>query len=260
MQLDKLIVEPRVRTPWSAVDLGTVLARNFWFRGVALHLALSVPVFLICRFLTDQAAWLPYLVIWWLKPMFERPFLYSLSRELFSQTMGFWHTLRAYRDWLFPSIVAVLSTRRLSTNRGMYAPISLLESPNSAQYGRRASVLGVRYSGTATWLTVVLYHVESFFAFGLLALIAFLFPDQIEFSTEWLDTFNQGSLYLDACFLLIMATVAPFYCASGFMLYISRRIELEGWDIEICFRNWMQKRTAPQQTVNANSAGSSHAS
>ena len=29
------------------------------------------------------------------------------------------------------------------------------------------------------------------------------------------------------------------------MLYICRRVELEGWDIEITFRNWMSKYKAP---------------
>jgi len=30
------------------------------------------------------------------------------------------------------------------------------------------------------------------------------------------------------------------------MLYICRRVELEGWDIEIVFRNWMSNYKAPQ--------------
>lgn len=247
MQLNKLIIEPRVRNPWSAVDLGTVLARDYWLRGIALHLTLSIPVFLACRWLTEVSAWLPYLVIWWLKPLFERPFLFSLSRELFSQRCGFWQTLSLYRHWLFPSIAPVLLLRRLSTNRCMFAPISLLEQPSNSDYGKRATVLGHKYSSASTWLTVVLYHMESFLAMALLALVWFLFPEQLDVSSAWLEELSQGSVYLDASFLLIMAVVAPFYCASGFMLYISRRIELEGWDIEMSFRDWMQKQTSDNE-------------
>ena len=31
--------------------------------------------------------------------------------------------------------------------------------------------------------------------------------------------------------------MAPFTVSCGFMLYISRRVELEAWDIELGFRN-----------------------
>jgi hypothetical protein len=30
--------------------------------------------------------------------------------------------------------------------------------------------------------------------------------------------------------------VGPIYAAAGFTLYLNRRIELEGWDIELKFR------------------------
>ena len=58
---------------------------------------------------------------------------------------------------------------------------------------------------------------------------------------------SENNVFMDLSFVLIMAAVAPFYCAGGFMLYISRRIELEGWDIEICFREWMANSTSTKE-------------
>lgn len=240
MQLSKLIVEPRVRSAWASIDLGTALGRKFWWRGVGLYLTVAVPIFLLIQFSIGFNGWLPYLILWWLKPIFERPFLFSLSRELFSERCAYWQTIVSYRLWLWPSLLQILTIRRISTNRAMFAPVSLLEQPKGGDYARRASVLGFKFSGASTWLTVVLYHFENFIVFALLALLAFLFPDYIEASLVWFQDQSSNSVYTAFTFLLIMAIVAPIYCAAGFSLYICRRIELEGWDIEMCFRDWMQ--------------------
>ncbi len=253
MQLSKLIIEPRVRNAWAAIDLGFTLARQFWLRGVILYLIVAAPIFLLSRLLTDEAGWITYLCLWWLKPLFERPILFLLSRELFSEKMGVRRTLSHYKQWLLPSIFSVLTIRRLSTNRGMYAPVSLLEQPRSNEYYKRTKVLGYKFSNASTWATVVLYHVESFLAIALLALFAFLFPDHVDMTLSWWAEVSDNNLYWDISSILIMAVVAPFYCASGFMLYICRRIELEGWDIEICFRDWMRNYTPSAEPVSGGS-------
>jgi len=251
MQLNKLIIEPRVRTAWAAIDLGTVLGRKFWWRGVGLYLVLALPVFLLTRLTTDISGWLPYFILWWLKPLFERPLLFSLSRELFSEPTSFGKTLTSYKLWFWPSLLSVLTVRRISVNRSMFAPVSLLEQPSSSDYGKRVSVLGFKFSNASTWLTVVLYHFESFIAIALLTMLAFLFPDMITDSLAWLSDLSDNNLIMDTTVLLIMAAVAPFYCAAGFSLYICRRIELEGWDIEMCFRDWMLGYSRPQEHAEA---------
>ena len=242
MQLSKLIFEPRVRSSWSAIDLGTLLGRKYWLRGVTLYLTLAIPTFFVVLGTGKFSQWLPYLLLWWFKPLFERPFLYSLSRELFGEKSGYFFTLKEFNSWLWPSLIAIVTLRRLSTNRSMFAPVSLLEKPPASEYTNRTSVLGASYSNAATWLTVVLYHFESIIFVAALSLLAFLFPDQIDSAFSWFQ--NQGSnnsqYYIVFAQVIIMAIVAPLYCAAGFMLYICRRIELEGWDIEICFRDWVR--------------------
>lgn len=255
MQLHNLIIETRLRTAWSSIDLGVVLGRMFWFRAFFLYLLIALPVFALTRLIDDAYTVLPYLILWWCKPLFERPILFFMSRELFSQGTSFSQTLLHFREWFFSGLGWILSIRRLSVSRGMYAPITLLEKPTSGKYSQRASVLGNKFSSESMWLTVVLFHVEQIFSISLLLLFYIFFPDHIDVSLAWLNELRENNAYLDAGFLLVMASVAPFYVASGFMLYISRRVELEGWDIEICFRDWMANYKAhPNSELGVNDA------
>jgi len=246
MQLDKLIIETRVRSGWSSIDLGFSLARRFWLRSVILYLMIAMPVFgLTILFDTSSNFWLSTFIFWWLKPFFELPILHMMSRELFSQPMGVKQVLKDFFLWFKPSFFWLLLWRRFSIYRGMSGPIMLLEQPKSSEYSKRASVLVSKFSSSAMWLNIVLYHMETFIFFAILAFIGLFFPEIISviFSDAYLEP--QSGIYIDVLFLISFTVVAPFFTAAGFMLYISRRIELEGWDIEIVFRNWMAGFRAP---------------
>jgi hypothetical protein len=66
---------------------------------------------------------------------------------------------------------------------------------------------------------------------GLLSAL-FAAPDQ---RLAWLDTL------LTFLPTLAMAAVEPFYVAAGFGLYLNRRVQLEGWDLEQAFRSLGQR-------------------
>lgn len=245
MQLDKLIIQGRLRSSWSAVDLGFKLAQKFWLPCAIMFALLAVPIYFVLYLSFDSASWWAILVIWWLKPLFERPILFFLSHELFQNSSGVRQTFRQFKQWCFKGVFARLSYRRLSPCRSMYSSIYVLERANGAEYGKRASVLGATHSSAAAGLTIVLIHFESFFYFSILLLVAFFAPDYVsEISENWFsDSYFSSSqeISVDLIMLFVMISVAPFYVAGGFMLYISRRIELEGWDIEICFREWLRQ-------------------
>lgn len=241
MQLDSLIIETRMRSGWSSIDLGFRFAQHFWLRSFVLYLVMAVPVYALTRFLPSDLYWLAFIILWWFKPVFERPILYLMSRELFSERMPFWRVLADVRLWFLPAWLRIISTRRLSTTRGMMAPVNLLEQPKPKAYSHRKSVLSRKFSSEATWLNIVLLHIESFFGFAALMLLEFIFPDAINFGSFIADDSLASPGYLDLVTVCIMAVIAPFYVAGGFMLYISRRVELEGWDIEIVFRDWVSR-------------------
>ncbi|MEM7358887.1 MAG: hypothetical protein AAF431_07315 [Pseudomonadota bacterium] len=239
MRLSDLTIEPRIRAPWAAIDLGESLIKHFWLRAFALYLTIALPIFLILRTVLGADSILAILVLWWLKPMFERPLLHFLSMELFGQSCGYFSTLAKIRQWLFTRALHGFSIARLTPTRGMMAPVLLLENADLRTYRQRAKVLGIGYSNTASWHNVVMFHFEAFFYLAGLALLSLFAPDLFASQVYEDFTANRSNVYIDAFTLLAMAAVAPFYVASSFMMYISKRIELEGWDIELCFRDWV---------------------
>ena len=100
-------------------------------------------------------------------------------------------------------------------------------------------MISFNYSSTASWLNVILIFIESSLSISAIILITTLWPELIDLSRLFTDENYSDAIYFDLLAVLSIAFVAPFYTAAGFVLYISRRIELEGWDIEICFRNWV---------------------
>lgn len=257
MQLDRLTIETRVRSAWSAIDLGICLARRFWLRSFYLYLSLALPVLALIMFLSSStdSMW-PYVTLWWFKPIFERPILHMMSRELFAEPMRFRRVLGEFWLWIKPAFFWVITWRRLSFYRGMTAPIMLLEQPKGGDYSKRASVLGSKFSSQALWLTVVLFHIENFLLLALFAMLALFFPDLASdfFQNRSIETSTE--IFINVVTLILVAAIAPFYVAAGFMLYICRRIELEGWDIEIVFRDWMSnyKEPLPSTTILSDDA------
>ena len=259
MQLDSLIIETRVRSAWSSIDLGFALARRFWLRSVWLYIAILLPAFLLTRFLPAEWVYLPYLILWWCKPLFERPILHLLSRELFAEPMPFFKVLGQWRLWLIPGLFKILTIRRLNIYRGMVAPITLLEQPDNRSYRLRTKVLGSTFSTQALWLNVLLFHLESFLYLGFLALVQLMVANYFDAQIwDWASHEYYRHLF-EFLWYSIVAMVAPFYVAAGFMLYISRRVELEGWDIEITFRNWMTNHHEPSHRVNSSTSISNDA-
>lgn len=248
MQLEKIIIATRLRSGWAALDLGIKLAQRFWFTAVAVYLVPALIIYALTCLISEQYSWLPYLVLWWCKPLFERPILCLISRELFSEAMPFSKVMGAYKSWLLPSIVSSLTLRRLSVYRGLTAPVSMLEGPRGAAYRERVNVLGSKESSPALWLTVVLFHVETILAIGLVALLELLVPQAIDLGSLFSESSIASSNFTDLLSLLVMAAIAPFYAIAGFALYVSRRIELEGWDIEIAFRDLARQREQAEQS------------
>ena len=238
MHLAKLIIEPRLRTSWTALDLGETLVRPYWLRAFLLYLTLAVPAYyLLHSVLGPYSVW-TFFVIWWFKPLFERPILFLLSKEIFNEKCGYLKTLGSFKDWLFPGWLYAFTFARLTPVRGMRAPILLLERTNVSAYRARASVLSQGYSNTAGWHNVVLYHFEFFLYFSILALVALFLPATTLQEFDFYTVTQRDSVWLDMAVVVAMAAIAPFYVASSFLLYISKRIEVEGWDIELCFRDW----------------------
>ncbi|MEW5249146.1 DUF4129 domain-containing protein [Microbulbifer sp. 2201CG32-9] len=247
MQLERLVIRARLRSPWESVDLGIALAREHWWPLFVVWLLPASVVFAgAALLLWDSPTW-GLLLVWWLKPVFDRLPLYITSRALFGESASvggalgqFWAQNR--RDW-----IAWLSWRRLSSTRSFDMPVTLLEQSSGSARTARLALLHRKHAGAASWLTLAGVHVEQFLSLAVVVLIFLFIPAELkaqfvpeELDVQWWYLLTSDHLLLRWCLnfvsLLAMATVAPFYIASGFCLYIGRRVELEAWDLEIQFR------------------------
>lgn len=247
MRLEEITLRLRRRNDWEALDLGHAMLRawagpayrawfaTYWLAGIVLAA-------LFWLFWDWPAGGL--LVLWWLKPLFDRVLLFCYSRALFGQPTGVLEVWRAIPGMVRqPGVLSGLTLRRFSLSRSFLLPVWQLEGQGGAAARARFRVLGRRASGSAVWLTFVCVHLVGILWFSLILLALFLAPVGSGDWFDWHDLFfssGEVPLWMDALVVLfsLMAEslVEPLYVASGFSLYLNRRSDLEGWDIDLAFR------------------------
>jgi hypothetical protein len=243
MDLDRIAIKLRSRNSWEGIDLGFAMAREWFFSLWLLWLCSALPVMLLLVLL-PLPLWLAGLVLWWLKPAYEPPLLYWLSRRVFSETISVNRVFSAWKSVVLPQLFAALTWRRLSFNRSFYMPVVVLEGLRQRRRKKRIAVLG-KSSSAASWLTIVGLHFEVILQFGLLGLILALIPEDLHW-IDWQsylfepDPVSEWLHHLTA--LVAMSLIAPFYVAAGFALYLTRRSQLEAWDLELGFRQLVKRQ------------------
>ncbi|WP_428608011.1 DUF4129 domain-containing protein [Sedimenticola sp.] len=253
MELDKIAVTVRPRTPWEAIDLGFTMARAWFVPLWLLWLTLALPIYLLSAlFLSEQPIWV-IVIVWWCKPAYEPLLLFWLSRALFADKLGLAGTLKQAKKVIPGQLLANLTWRRFNPNRSFNMPVTVLEKLKGKARKKRLAVLG-RGQQAGTWLTIAGMHFEIILEVSFVFLIVIMLPEEL----RWLDLdnflFNPGRLeqwlqHLGD--LLAMSLIAPFYVAAGFALYLTRRTELEAWDIEIAFRRLINRKQARWSGLSA---------
>jgi hypothetical protein len=236
----------RPRSAWEAADLGIRLARHWWRPLTLLWLGVALPVLLTLFLLVDSMT-IALLLFWWLKPLYERSLLYYLSRAVFNAAPTLVGTLTTTPRLIWQQILSTLTVRRLSPCRSFDTPVVLLEGLTGKSRSRRIAVLHKDKAGSVSfWLTIAGAHVEFFICLGVVATILALVPESVQLPWDELlakDYIQAGSV------VLAMALVAPFYVAGGFGLYLNRRIVLEGWDLELVFKDLQQRHRQPSEVT-----------
>ena len=259
MDLSRLQIVARQRSGWQAVDLGFLLARH-WYRDLIISwLLLPLLLFVVLGIFLWQWPWAVSLSVWWLKPLWDRLPLYIASQRLFGEQVSARDALLKAPRLFSRQLFAALLWRRFSFSRSHDLPITMLEGLDGAARRRRIAVMHMGSGNAASWVTIICVHLESFMAVGIIVLVAMLIPENVDydFAEWWLAPDLLWQHGFNLAFLLCAGLVAPFYCLGGFMLYISRRIDLEAWDIEIQFRNLLQ--TTKSQDTGAGLDSSSAA-
>ncbi len=250
MQLSELRLAVRPRNPWEAVDLGIRLAQSeagllwkTWF-------CVSLPIFCISLALIlithDYLFWL---LLWWLKPLYDYALLIVLSRRVFAETPSLQNVLRALAGSWRQGLLNHLLIRRFSMSRSYLLPVWLLEQLPARERTPRIALLRNHYTGRARWLLLIMLHFEMLLCIAGLSLVFWLAPSGQTGLLWELFTEDSGNRWIYVAqlvtYFLAMTVVEPFYVAAGFSLYLNRRTELEAWDLELAFRHLRERLGTP---------------
>jgi hypothetical protein len=254
MRLDTVTIALRARSAWEAVELGVALVRANAVRIWSAWLLVTLPVFALinagCWLI--GAMWPAPLILWWLKPAFDRIALFVISRAVFGDAPTLAETLRAQRDWGWRVLVPWLTFRRLHPGRAMLLSVDLLEAPSRQTRRKRIDALMHRDSAPNIMLTIVGVQMEAIFGLAVWMLALMFVP--VEFFSDslkamWENLFYEpplwGQAVVDLVGWLALTLVEPFYVGAGFGLYLNRRVQLEGWDIELAFRRLASRLARP---------------
>ncbi len=244
MQLDRLDAVLRPRNTWEAIDLGIQMARRHFLRLWVLWWLSALPVAMVVILLLQEYPSFIGTAVWWFKPAFEPLLVFWLSRALFGDHLSIRETARQWWQVSRRRLLPNLLWRRLSPNRSFFMPITVLEKPDRTSWSKRAKLFKRDHSG-GFWLTVVGIHFETILMIGLVIGIVMLIPHELLPAWDLTDWFADNNAIVNwvtaLSALLVMSLIAPFYVAGGFALYLSRRTDLEAWDIELNFRRFVQK-------------------
>jgi hypothetical protein len=236
-----IALELRPRSAWEAMDLGLAMLQRWWRQVYFPHIVMTgatLGLALLAAWQLDKP-WLALVLLWWLKPAYDRLVLHVLSRAVFGEVLGTRAALGAARDWLASGLLMALTLGRLDLARSFNLPVRQLEGQRGAAARERRGVLGRRARGNAVWLTVVCLHFEAvlYWSFGTAATL--LLPASGLDTRDFFDALRSGEAWTYADVVAYAAAILvlePFYVAAGFALYLNRRTLLEGWDLEVALR------------------------
>ncbi len=258
MNLERIAVRLRPRNAGEALDLGLALGRTCLKPVYAAWFAVYLPAAIVAGALFYDAPVWGWFALWWLKPFFDRVVLEALAGALFAEPVRVRTLLAslprmAWRTGLIPALL----WRRFDLARSLHLPVYQLERLSGKAARQRIRVLDREARPAAVWLTFMLVNVEMMLAVSASLVIAFLAPVQAPIDSI-MQGWGRGQFSTDAGARLgalfgaaAMCAVEPFYVACGFTLYLQRRTLLEGWDIELRFRNLSARIEAARQSATA---------
>lgn len=235
---------PKQRGPREAADMGAFLTRAFF---VPLVLFFGLPflffVGLFSLFIFWGMGWLTLLLLWYLKPLWERFILIPASQLIFKPQIPLGELWKKMKIIFHPSLWADLTIRRFSPQRSYMMGAKLLENLRGKVQSTRLQQLARQSLGPTSALTVVFFMLELAMFLSWLPICLLVDPNFL--SELFSGNFGPGGfLTITAVYALTLLIVEPLYTLGGFALYLNRRTILEGWDIHLSFTK-LAKRIKP---------------
>jgi len=241
VQIERISIALRPRAAGEALDLGLAMLREWARPLLTAWLLCVVPVQLACLALGGPRSFWTYFAWWWLAPMLERPLTFVLSRAVFGAAPSARELLRELpRLWSRHALRGLL-LNRIDPMRAVVQPTALLEGLRGAALRRRETLLRGGQLGACLMLMKAAASFELVVFSSLLVGIYFVLPSaqigELEELGAWLTEPGAGpeNIFVGA-FFIMFGFGYLVRASAGFALYLNRRTELEGWDLEIALR------------------------
>ena len=109
MNVRDLEISLRPRQGWEAVDLGFILTRNYYKDLFRIGLIGFLPIWLILILLFWKWQGIAVLIIWLLKPLYDRFYLHYFSRRIFGQRITAMEVLKNAPKFLFKHSLGLIT-------------------------------------------------------------------------------------------------------------------------------------------------------
>lgn len=239
MRVDAFALRLRPRTVMEAADLGVRLCQISARSIYPCYVVAALPVIGIAIATFSVTSWLPALFLWWAKPWLDRTILFVLSRAAFGQTTTLRDLWQQQRNVWWRQFFVTWTLRRLSPWRSLTQPVYQLEGLSLRKARQRVRLIRRGKAGAASLVTGAFSLTETILWIGTYSLLYWLAPPGMGpgfleiLSNSDTPTFAAFNI---AAYILVVLFLEPFYVAAGFAIYLTRRAELEAWDIEQEFR------------------------
>lgn len=242
MNVESIEVDLSLRTPEEGGDLGLHLFRRHARRTLAAGAIAMAPVWALFIALGQIHPAFALIGLWWCKPVLDRVALFVLSRAVFGAPPTIRQTIAALPGLLDRRLLRGLTLQRLQLRRSFYLPVAVLEGLEGRALRDRYSLVSRHGAArAAATLTFAWLHIEMLLSMALSWLVTQFLPDGLlPTGADVLDGAFDGSSALYwlsiASYLPVLLVCECAYVASGLGVYLSRRTELEGWDIQLAFQ------------------------
>ena len=234
MKAEQLDLALRPRPAYEAVDLGVRMAQRSARSLRRAFLPLALLLVVACGATIEIAPWLPSTLLWWFKPWLDRTLLHIYARQAFGEETSFDDAWQARRQAPWLTMLEWLTIWRLSFWRAYSMPVGQLEGQTGSARRRRVKAILRSQRGAATMTQSAFSWIEGLLMLGMVSLVPLMMPGLLDWkSLRWLTEEGlaaTGLLY--AAHATAVLFVEPFFVASGFAMYLNRRVELEAWDVE----------------------------
>jgi len=255
MKLENISLVLRPRGAYEATDLGVRLLQRNAGPVYRAWLVFVVPFMLAMLTLEGVYPWLPMVLIWWFKPLYDRLVLFVLSRAVFGDRVRVADVAAAWRTWTGSGIIGALTWRRLEFTRAFSLPIYLLEGMKGKRRRQRSKVLQKNTRSPAILAQVAYLHLEIAVELSAIAFVVVMLPAYANLPVwSWIlgqDVPTAWNIATTVCAMLAMTAIEPAFVASGFALYLNRRVELEAWDIELSLRRAVEEQERTLDRLHA---------